>query len=187
MAEISRGDSDGDPLGKPYAVYDARNRAVAYLVIGVVALVVGVAGLIYGLPRGDDGLMATLIGGLFAAAAPVFIGVAGYNLRRGFEVRRKGVRYRSWGGTVELLWGDIKRIDVTKLVDSAAAEAPDARLGMHGSHSRWEVEITGRKKVKIVLGYNFTALVKSPSTLVNLLKMHSKLDIDDSAISSRRG
>ena len=76
---------------------------------------------------------------------------------------------------------------MTKLVDSAAAEAPDARLGMHGSHSRWEVEITGRKKVKIVLGYNFTALVKSPSTLVNLLKMHSKLDIDDSAISSRRG
>ena len=97
MAETSRGDSDGDPLGKPYAVYDARNRAVAYLVIGVVALVVGVAGLIYGLPRGDDGLMATLIGGLFAAAAPVFIGVAGYNLRRGFEVRRKG------GGPVPLV------------------------------------------------------------------------------------
>jgi hypothetical protein len=174
MAEKRRArpeaDSGGDPLGKPLEVYNAKGKAIAYLIIGVVLGLIGGGGLIYGLPRGEDGLMATLIGGLFALAAPAFIGVSLFNLKRSFEVRRGGVRFTSWGKTTEMRWDEVKRIDVTRTVDDAA--------GGRGRTVQWEVHIKGRKK-EIVLSPTFLELLRSPSALVKLLKMKCGQDDDD--------
>jgi hypothetical protein len=163
--------SDGDPLGKPLEVYNAKGKAIAYLIVGVVMGLLGGGGLAYGLPKGEDGLMATLIGGLFALGAPVFVGVSLYNLKRSFEVRRGGVRFTSWGKTTEMRWDEVKRIDVTRTVDD---DVPGAR----GRTVQWEVHIQGRKK-EIVLGPTFLELVRSPSALVKLLKMRCGQDDDD--------
>jgi hypothetical protein len=161
--------SGGDPLGKPLEVYSAKAKAITYLIIGVVLGLIGGGGLAYGLPRGEEGLMATLIGGLFALAAPAFVGVSLFNLKRSFEVRRGGVRFTSWGGTTEMRWDEVKRIDVTRTVDDAS--------GGRGRTVEWEVHIQGRKK-KIVLSPTFLGLVRSPSSLVKLLRMHSGQEDD---------
>src|SRR5262249_45755768 len=73
--------SPGHPPGKPLEVYSAKAKAITYLIVGVVLALIGAGGLAYGLPRGEEGLMGTLIGGLFAVAAPVFIAVALFNLK----------------------------------------------------------------------------------------------------------
>ncbi len=168
-----------DRLGDLCGRYSGRVYGLLWITVaaGVVALgrlitanAVGIAAqLSAGLidPRLFAGVGWTLVGG------GGFLGVRGLiRMVQSFEIRRGGVRYRSWLGRREMSWRDVDEILVKKRTYV---------LKTGGRKTRYRIRIASQDG-RISLGSGFLRAV-SALELIQLLKLHSGVavtgDCDD--------
>ncbi len=181
---MSLGHEDTDPLGALCGRYCPWFYGVKMIVGGVAVaaaggLVVVTADWIAALVRGGaDPRHYVLLGGALLAGAGAMVLLGLLRTSQVFEIRRDGVRYRSWLGVREALWRDVFEIFVRKVTYVSRNRR---------RRSYYTITITSFHG-KIVLGKGFFRSV-SPIAVIQLLKLRRGRavagDCDDIQVPAR--
>ncbi len=165
-----------DPLGKLTARYDARPKALINFVGGGVLALLGVVGIVlwHAVAEAcsdppEPVLFGVLAGGIgLAGAALAAVGLL--HAGRSFEVRAHGLRYTDRRGSVDLLWKDIRSLNMTQ-----------TNIITDGRHTgtQYEMHIPGRKGVEIDLSPTFLELVPNVRTITKTIELRSGIQFQN--------
>src|SRR5262245_34934745 len=109
----SQSDSGRDPLGEPLGHFGTGLRAMLYIGVAMIfglcgGGIVGASGPLASVVlENPDGTIYTILGWVFVAIGMLLIAYGVFQSGRSFEVRRKGVRYRTRNSLTEMFWDEI--------------------------------------------------------------------------------
>lgn len=158
-----------DNLGKLIERFGADRKRAVLLAVAIIAAVVAIGGVVFAFVGVDADTQPFVLGG---AGVPLLVTVVCLlKLRFGgldafFEIRKKGVRYKTRRNDQYLFWDEIESIDIQRVVGN-----PGRRAGM-----KYEVILVGSETIHLTSA--FLAKLDDPRALIKALKAHSGRDFE---------
>ncbi|MCA8997668.1 MAG: hypothetical protein KDA80_11800 [Planctomycetaceae bacterium] len=169
---------DRDPLGKLLKEYQVTLGALIVVCGPIFAIGGGCIG--YALTRDPMSLGFLIFGGVAVLCSAVLLFLNIFNIGRGLELRKRGIRFQEAGEVTELGWGDIVDIEVRRRDETNYGVATTVKHSDDGvspsgllTKTEWHITIHGADGETIQLTPTFLRMVDKPQELVSLLRLRS--------------